>query len=103
MDERDFKKDVKKKILEKFPDAIVTQMDPTYIQGIPDMLILYKDMWATLEVKKSEKEAKLRPRPNQPYYIDKMNKMSFSSFIYPENEEEVLNALERSFKRHKRR
>lgn len=78
-----------------FPGCMITKLDSSYIQGIPDLLILYKDKWATLECKKS---ANARRQPNQPYYVEKMNEMSFSSFIYPENKEEVLYELQRAFK-----
>lgn len=78
-----------------FPGCIITKLDSSYIQGIPDLLILYRDRWATLECKKS---ANAKRRPNQDYYVAKMNDMSFSSFIYPENKEEVLYDLQRSFK-----
>lgn len=71
-------------------ECIVTKLDSGYIQGIPDLLILHKDKWATLECKKSRNAHR---QPNQQYYVDKMNKMSFSKFIYPENKEEVLNEL----------
>ena len=83
-----------KKLKDRFPGCIVLKNDSHYIQGIPDLSIFYEDKWATLECKKSANE---KPRPNQPEYVDLMNKMSFSSFIYPENEEEVLNDLERVF------
>jgi hypothetical protein len=69
--------------------------DSSYIQGIPDLLILYEDKWGSLECKKN---AKASHRPNQEYYVEKMNDMSFSAFIFPENKGEVLDALERSFK-----
>ena len=71
-------------------ECIVTKLDSGYIQGIPDLLILHKDKWATLECKKSKNAHR---QPNQQYYVDKMDKMSFSKFIYPENKEEVLNEL----------
>ena len=71
-------------------ECIVTKLDSGYIQGIPDLLILHKDKWATLECKKSKNA---HCQPNQQYYVDKMDKMSFSKFIYPENKEEVLNEL----------
>ena len=70
------------------------KLDPDYIQGIPDLLVLYKDKWATLECKKSAKASK---RPNQEHYVKKMNDMSFSAFIFPENKEEVLDELQQSF------
>lgn len=68
--------------------------DPTLQQGIPDLTILYKDMWAILEVKRSEREG---PEPNQEWFIDKFNRMSFAAFIFPENEEEVLRDLQLAF------
>lgn len=91
--ESDFQSDLIKEIKERLPGAIVTKLDAKHIQGIPDLLILYKDKWATLEDKSSEKATH---RPNQDYYVEKMNKMSFSSFIFPENKEEVLNELQRA-------
>lgn len=89
--ERDFQGNLIKKIKTQFPDCMILKNDPTYIQGIPDLLILHNDKWAALECKKS---ADSPARPNQPYYIDKMNGMSYAAFIYPENEEEVLNEIQ---------
>lgn len=77
-----------------FPGCMIMKLDSSYVQGIPDLLVLYKDKWATLECKK---HANARRQPNQPYYVDKMNEMSFSSFIYPENKEEVLYDLQQAF------
>ena len=76
-----------------FPGCMIFKMDQ--VQGIPDLLILYKDKWASLENKKS---ANAKRQPNQEYYVEKMNEMSFSRFIYPENKEEVLNDLYKAFK-----
>ena len=92
--ESKFQADLKKELKQKFNGCIVTKLDSGDIQGIPDLLILYKDKWATLECKKNEKANK---RPNQQYYVDKMNEMSFSRFICPENKEEVLNDLQNMF------
>lgn len=78
-----------------FPGCMIMKLDSSYIQGIPDLLILYRNKWATLECKKS---ANARKQPNQTYYVDKMNEMSFSSFICPENKEEVLYELQQTFK-----
>lgn len=88
--ERDFQAKLIKEIKKIFPGCIVMKTDPTYIQGLPDLLILHNDKWAALEVKRSEKASK---RPNQDYYVDKMDDMSFASFIYPENKEDVLDEL----------
>ena len=65
--------------------------DPNYIQGIPDLLVLYKDRWAALEVKKS---ADAKHQPNQDDYVAQMNADSFAAFIYPENEEYILDKLQ---------
>lgn len=95
MRESKFQADLKKELKQMFPGCIVTKLDSGDIQGIPDLLILYKDKWATLENKRSKTASK---RPNQDYYVNKMNEMSFSRFIYPENKEEVLNELRKTFR-----
>lgn len=94
--ESEFQKQVIDDIKKRLPGAVVLKNDPNYIQGFPDLTVFYKKKWATLECKRS-KDASIRP--NQSYYVDKMNKMGFSSFIYPENKEEVLYAMEQSLKR----
>lgn len=93
--ESDFQKKLKNELKRRLPGCIVIKNDPTCIQGIPDLTVFYENKWATLEVKRSRTEVH---RPNQDYYVDRMNSMSFSSFVYPENFKEVLDALERSFK-----
>lgn len=77
---------------EMFPGCMVFKME--YPQGIPDLLVLHEDRWFSLENKKSENA---RHQPNQDYYVERMNEMSFSRFIYPENKEEVLYELQRTF------
>lgn len=94
--ERNFQKDLIKEIKKRFIGCIVCKLDPRYIQGIPDLLILYGSKWATLEVKQSEHASH---RPNQNFYVDLMNKMSFSRFIYPENKESILNEMDQWFKK----
>lgn len=95
--ESKFQSDLIKEIKGRFPGCIVMKNDASYIQGIPDLLILHNDKWASLECKKS---GKAKHQPNQDYYVGKMDEMSFSRFIYPENKEEVLNDLGRSFEGH---
>jgi hypothetical protein len=94
MNENKFQAELIKDIKNKFPNCMVLKNDPNYIQGIPDLLILYKDKWVSLECKKSEKASK---RPNQEYYVSRMNEMSFSRFIYPENKEVILNEIQQAF------
>lgn len=89
--ERDYQAKLIKSIKAILPGCMVLKNDPTYIQGIPDLTILYNNKWATLECKRSDKESH---RPNQDYYVGIMDKMSFSRFICPENEKEVLNELQ---------
>lgn len=86
--ESGFQDKLRNELKEMFPGCLIFKMDQ--IQGIPDLLILYESKWATLEVKKSAKASR---RPNQEYYVDLMDRMSFSSFIYPENKDEVLDEL----------
>lgn len=93
--EKEFQDDLIKEIEERFAGSIVFRNDPDYIQGIPDLLVVYKDKWAALECKKS---AKAKHRPNQDYYVNTMNDMSFAAFIYPQNRDEVLDEMERTFK-----
>lgn len=95
MKENKFQSQLIKKIKDRFPGCMVLKNDPNYIQGIPDLTVFYKKNWATLECKKDEKA---KHQPNQDYYVSQMNEMSFSAFVYPENEKEILDELERSFK-----
>ena len=92
--ENKFQAKLIKELKSLFPGCIVMKNDSSYIQGIPDLLVLYKNMWASLECKKSAKASK---QPNQEYYVGLMNKMSFARFICPENKEEVLTELKKIF------
>ena len=95
MRENRFQRELILDLKEMFPGCIVLKNDPNYIQGIPDLLILYEDKWAMLECKQREFA---HHQPNQEYYIDVMNDMSFARFIYPENKEEVLSELQSAFR-----
>lgn len=91
--ESGFQDNLIKDLKTMFPGCMTFKMEQ--MQGIPDLLILYKNKWASLECKKS---ANAKKQPNQEYYVGKMNEMSFSRFICPENKEEVLNELRSTFK-----
>lgn len=94
--ESEFQGKLIKKLKKQFPGCMVLKNDPSYIQGIPDLLVLHNKHWAALECKRSKAayERSLKKNKNQQHYIDKMNGMSYASFIYPENEEEVLNEIQ---------
>ena len=91
--ERDYQSKLIKKLNVLFPGCVVLKNDSDYIQGIPDLTILYGDRWAMLEVKTDEMAS---TQPNQPYYVRVLNEMSFAAFIYPSNEQDILSALQRA-------
>jgi hypothetical protein len=93
--EREYQRALIKTLNEMFPGCLVLKNDSAYLQGIPDLSIFYRDKWAMLEVKASWDSPE---QPNQAYYIEKLDEMSFAAFIYPENEREVLDALQHAFK-----
>lgn len=92
--ENRFQANLIRELKERFPGCIVMKNDSSYIQGIPDLLVLHKDKWASLECKQT---ANARRQPNQEYYVGRMNEMSFSRFICPENKEAVLSELQSTF------
>lgn len=99
--ERDYQAKLIKKLRVLFPGCVILKNDSSYLQGIPDLTIFYGDRWAMLEVKPDEKS---RTQPNQPYYVELMNEMSFAAFVFPSNEQEILRALQQALKpgRHSR-
>lgn len=94
MQESGYRRKLVKKITQLFPGCFIFENDPSKTQGIPDLLILFKGLWAMLELKISS-SAPLQP--NQDYYINHFNDMSFAALIYPENEEQVLSDLQSAF------
>jgi hypothetical protein len=92
--ENKFQSKLIKEIKNEFPGCIVLKNDPTYIQGVPDLLILHNDRWGALECKKNSKAHK---QPNQEYYVEQMDNMSFARFVCPENKDEVLEELNLHF------
>lgn len=90
MKESQFQAELIKDLKDLFPGCLVIKNDPNYIQGIPDLLVLHGPNWIALECKRSAREA---TQPNQQWYIEVMNDMSFAAFIYPENREEIIHAI----------
>ena len=93
--ESQFQHNLIKELKERLPGCYVLKNDAGYLQGVPDLLVLYGDKWAALECKKS---ANASHRPNQDYHIQHMDEMSFASFIFPENKEEILNEMVRALR-----
>lgn len=93
--ESEFQAELIRELKVLFPGCIVLKNDPDYMQGFPDLLILYKDRWAGLECKRTRLAAK---RPNQDYYVGLLNQMSYANFIFPENKEEVLRELQQALR-----
>lgn len=93
--ENEYQSSLIKRLHKLFPHCLILKNDENYIQGFPDLLILNGRTWAALECKRYEKASK---RPNQEYYIDLLNNMSYANFISPENEEEVIRELQETFR-----
>lgn len=94
MAENRFKQGLTKELKQLFPGCYILRNDANYLQGVPDILILWGRHWATLEAKDYESAPE---RPNQRYHVEMMDQMSFSAFIHPENKEEVFHALQHAF------
>ncbi|HEY1248344.1 MAG TPA: hypothetical protein VGE97_05110 [Nitrososphaera sp.] len=94
MTENQYQARLIKKLEKRFPGCMIMKTDTSYQQGMLDLVILWHKCWASLEVK-TERSA--RTQPNQDYFVKRLGEMSFAAYIYPENEEEVLNALQQAF------
>lgn len=95
MKENKFQAELIQDLHELFPDCIVLKNDPNYLQGFPDLLILYNKKWAALETKRNVSSNR---QPNQEYYIFLLNDMSYASFIYPRIKEKILDELQQAFR-----
>jgi hypothetical protein len=93
MNESRYQSKLIKTIKKMFPGCMVLKNDSAYIQGVPDILVLYENRWGSLEIKI---DADAEVQPNQAYYVDKMDEMSYSAFIHPGNEAEVLHGLQKA-------
>ncbi len=98
--ESKYQKDFIDKVKDRYPGCIALKNDSGYIQGFPDWTILYKDKWAVLEIKR---DRGARKQPNQEYYVNTLNGMSYSNFVFPENEDDIFDDLDVLFKRKGRR
>ena len=93
--ERDFQAKLIEELSDLVPNGLVLKTDPNYIQGLPDILVLYQNGWGAFECKRS---ATARKQPNQAYYVDFLDSLSFARFIYPENKEEALHEFQEAYK-----
>lgn len=91
--ESKFKTKLIKEIKVRLPGSFVFHLDPSEMQGVPDLIVLYKDKWAVLEGKR---KSKATHQPNQDFYVWLFNEMSFARIIFPENAKEVLDEMERA-------
>jgi len=96
MRESRYERHVVNRLHEDFPGCVVVKNDPQLVQGIPDRTVFYGNTWAMLEIKAHENAPE---RPNQRYYVELFDAMSFAAFIYPENEEDVFRGLQQTFRR----
>lgn len=94
-----FQTNLRKRLENRFPECIVSKQDSSYRQGIPDLAVFMDHgFFALLEVKRSQSAPS---RPNQPYYVARAQELSFGATVYPENLEEVLDALQRAYESHR--
>ena len=93
--ERKFQSILIKSIKERLPGCEVLKNDSTYLQGVPDLIVLYGRRWAMLECKRRNNS---RQQPNQKYYVDRFREMSYANFITPENQEEILDEMEHALR-----
>lgn len=89
--ENRFQREVIQELKSRFPGCVVMKNATGFHDGFPDIVMYLGRVWAMLECKR-EKAAK--KRPNQLYWVDRMDGMSFARFIYPENRAKVMAELE---------
>ena len=99
MHEKMFQQQVIARIERMLPGCYILKNDSTYMQGVPDLIVLYGPKWAMLEIKRSAKDATpSKLRPNQAHHTSRLSRMGFAEFIYPDNAEEILHALQRALR-----
>lgn len=92
--ESEFASELKEEIRHRFPDCFIIKLDSNQVQGIPDLMILWKEYWAILETKRGLRSVR---QPNQEYYVELFDRMSFSAFVHPLNYRDILDDMERAF------
>ena len=85
-------------IRELFPGCVILKNDPNYLQGVPDLIILFGKYWAALECKA---DISSKHQPNQDHYVEYMDEMSYAAFVYPDNKEQVLHELQSTLRPHR--
>ena len=95
--ERFYQAGLIKTLRQEFDGCFILKNDSSYLQGVPDLLLLWRDRWAILEVK-AEKPTASDFEPNQEYYLEQLNGMSFAACIYPANQDEVIDAIQQAFR-----
>lgn len=93
--ESKFQSEVISDLESMFNGVFILKNDSGYLQGIPDLLVLYRNKWAMLEVKPS---INAKYRPNQEWYIELLDGMSFAAMICPENKEDIYSDLQQTFR-----
>lgn len=93
--ESDFERELMEDLDEAFPGCMVIKGASMFRQGVPDRILLCGKNWAALEVKPDPKAA---TQPNQPWYVEKMNDMSYAAIITPENKQEVISEIQAAFR-----
>lgn len=86
-----FQSSVKHELETKYPGCIVRKNPPGQENGFPDLVMYYGPIWAMFECKR-EKDA--RKRPNQKWWVERLDEMSFARLIFPENRERVMGELD---------
>lgn len=89
-----FQSNLIKEITERLPGSMVLVKPGYYVQGFPDLMVLYENQWACLEVKRSLNEPY---QPNQEWWLGELDSMGFAAMICPENYKEILDEVFRSF------
>lgn len=91
--ESEFKRKFKNMLEQSYPGCVLVDINPEQFRSFPDLLFLYDKFWATFEMKRTVGSA---VRPNQPYWVEKLDNMSFSRFVEPGTAKEVLDDLARA-------